>query len=248
MAAKKEGLATGIDSDDPTRNLYFGFELEIENIRRNIRNGEAADELPDWLYAKNDGSLKCGFEIVSCPMTWNCIKEHKEALEALCRKMTKCGFASYDTETCGMHVHFSKNAVTSYHLYKLLKFFYDNPEFILRVSQRRSRSALAQWASIEPDTDSIVYKAKTKRTRAKYLAVNLPNGPTVEIRIFRGSLNPKTVFKNLEFCHAAIMFSRANGARAMTPEEFQEYVEAHRKEYPNLLAFLTDLFSVCHKE
>ena len=218
------------------KRLFFGVEVEVE--RNNCGDGDIEKEvgnLPSFCYAKEDGSLEEGFEIVSEPMSWDWLQEHKTDWNNILRIRNR-GFQSYNTTTCGLHIHMSKSAFTTLHLYKFLKLFFENPEFILIISQRQ-RNALERWASLTCDS-SLVYKAKTKHGREKYVAVNTCNPGTIEIRIFRGTLAEAGFWKDFEFCKAVFDFTKVSGIKEITPVKFMDYVTENKKMFPNLYQFL----------
>jgi hypothetical protein len=189
--------------------LFMGIELEIENEDENITNGELSRKLENrFLYFKSDGSLDNGFEIVSHPLSFSWIQENKSEFVDMLERIKNNGFRSYDSTTCGMHIHLSKKNFGAWHLYRFLKFFQENKQFIVAISQRNIDN-LKQWANLEDETnDSLIYKAKKKEGYSRYVAVNLCNSHTIELRIFRGTLNQNSFFKNIEFAHSVYLFSR----------------------------------------
>jgi hypothetical protein len=189
--------------------LFMGIELEIENEKNSISNGAMSEILDDsHLYFKTDGSLSDGFEIVTHPLTFEWIKENKSNFSQMLESIKSNGFRSYDSTTCGMHIHLSKKNFGAWHLYRFLKFFQENKEFIVSISQRKIDN-LKKWANLEDENnDSLIYKAKKKDGYSRYVAVNLCNSQTIELRIFRGTLNENSFFKNIEFAHSLYVFSR----------------------------------------
>ena len=223
-----------------TGPLFLGFELEVENCG-DSNSSEVAKSLSDVLpvYCKHDSSLNNGFEIVSHPLTFEFIKELN--LTPIF-KLAHDGFKSYDTTTCGMHVHLSAKAFTTLHLYKFMKFMFENPTFVYKISQRKSQANLKQWASLDAEGKSIAYDVKTKSNgkRNRYSAVNLNNHSTVEIRIFKGSLKKTSFRKNIEFCHALYAYTKDISIQAVSVQGFIEFVNQGRKVYKNLFEFITN--------
>jgi hypothetical protein len=189
--------------------LFMGIELEIENEKETTTNAELSNILESsHLYFKTDGSLDNGFEIVTHPLSFSWIQENKDKFTKMLESIKNNGFRSYDSTTCGMHIHLSKKNFGAWHLYRFLKFFQENKEFIVSISQRKIDS-LKRWANLEDETnDSLIYKAKKKEGYSRYVAVNLCNSQTIELRIFRGTLNENSFFKNIEFAHSVYLFSR----------------------------------------
>ena len=222
--------------------LYFGIELEVENNGHEDKREIAADiqEKYPFIFVKGDGSLSNGFEIVTHPMNWDYIIKNANQIIELLSYLKKRGFTSYDTRTCGIHIHMSKKAVGNFQLYKFLKFFYENKPFILKISQR-APDLLDEWASLR--NQPLAQRKKIARIKqdiygSRYSAVNCQNDDTIEVRIFRGTLNPSSFFKNIEFLHALYLFTLDYPIKDMKPEKFIAYVSNHKKDYCNLHAFL----------
>jgi len=217
---------------------FFGIELEVERknskgLKHKYMAGMIQHE--HW-YFKTDGSLTDGFEIVTHPMTFNYIQQSEKTFTDSMKLLVENGYNSYDANTCGMHIHISKNNFTTWHLYRFLKFFVENKEFIVAISQRKMEK-LKKWANIEEDSDSsLIYKAKKKDGNSeRYVAINLKNTATIEIRIFRGTLNINSFMKNIEFAHALFMYTKEN--KEISLDGFKTYIQSSC-DYSNLKKFI----------
>lgn len=225
--------------------LFFGIELEVEQDRSNAELREVAKVLIEdmeigqnnIITCKTDGSLCDGFEIVTQPMTYGYIQEKKPYFADALHYLKSIGYRSYNSTTCGMHIHISKDQFKTWQLYRFLHFFQINKEFIKFISQRDA-DKLQRWANIENDeNEKLIYKAKNKYgNSSRYVAVNLQNSHTVEIRIFRGTLNLSSFFKNIEFCKCLFEFSRDEND--MTVENFITYV--NNSNFQNLKKFVSN--------
>ncbi len=225
-------------------NVYLGIELEVERGANSELNHRKMASLiqHDFLYFKTDGSLDNGFEIVTHPMTISYIKKYKNTWADILNLLRSNKYRSYDTRTCGMHIHISKNAFTTWHLYRFMKFFVDNSDFVTKISQRKIEN-LDRWAALtdspsegtkEYTQESLMYKAKKKRGNSKrYLAVNLQNDNSVEIRIFRGTLNDSSFFKNIEFVQALFDYTKSITETDMSLKSFLSFIKDNN-EYPYL--------------
>jgi hypothetical protein len=227
-----------LENDKPT-DLFFGIELEVEKDNSSVKHGDMAKEIlnTDVYYFKRDGSLNDGFEIVTHPMTFNYIQANKDKVFLpMLNKLVEAQYRSYDANSCGIHIHLSKQAFGTWQLYRFIKFFVDNKDFVTSISQRKAEK-LERWAAIDDENDdSIIYKAKKKSGNNKrYVAVNLQNSHTVEIRIFRGTLNYMSFLKNIEFCYALFNFTR--DSKETTVDAFKDYVSMSN-EYAMLKKFI----------
>ena len=217
---------------------FFGIELEVEKMDKSeTTRGDMAKKIENkaW-YFKNDGSLNNGFELVSHPLTFSYIKHSAKDFENALNELSNNAYNSYNANTCGMHIHISKKAFGTWQLYKFMKFFAENVPFIVAISQRKMEK-LVQWANIEDNDDNtLMYKAKKKEgNSARYVAINLQNYSTIEVRIFRGTLNFQSFMKNIEFVHALYMFTKES--KIITLDSFKEYI-SNSCEYSNLKKFI----------
>lgn len=199
--------------EDP-HGYFLGLELEMEDTTGRCV-GDAVSTvhgcIPDHFYGKGDGSLHDGWEMVSHPMTLS----YWHSMEDRFAEMTKClrqmGMRSWNTETAGIHVHVSADAFTDSerHLWLFQQLFYKNADSIASFAGRES----GQWARLRIGKGDVGFYTKARKKGEgynlnRYMAVNLTNHSTIEIRVFRGSLNPNRVYANLELVHAAVEYTR----------------------------------------
>lgn len=223
-------------------SVFFGIELEIENEKNDVKNKIAAEQITNNLpftYCKSDGSLNNGFEIVTHPLSFEYIKENSGKIEETLKYLTESGFRSFNTKTCGMHIHISKSNFSTWHLFRFMQFFQQNKDFIIKLSQREL-SNLDRWAALSDENrKEIIYKTKcakkNKDNFSRYSAINLNNSHTIEIRIFRGTLAAGSFFKNIEFCRSLFEFTRDNNEIELS--KYKQYVNS-KNEFKNLAKFM----------
>jgi hypothetical protein len=203
-------------TDDDTR-LYFGIEIETEHKREDYSSrNEAAEyatrlEKMDLAYLKSDGSLTCGFEIVTHPMShdflmteatdlWHTIETLKYQHEMI----------SWGTRTCGVHVHISRTGFNGgAHQHRFLQLVYNNKLFYEVLAGRSSD----RWASFDDVLDGrgnkrFMQKLTHGRDSNRYSAINTINRDTLEMRIFKGTLNVRTLKSIVNLAHASVEFTR----------------------------------------
>ncbi len=241
----------------PKDGMYFGVELEVElkdghlasDVARNVRC-----TMPNFVITKHDGSLDHGFEIVTAPAS---LEEQYKAWEQFFS--IKFPLLSFNTRTCGMHVHISREALSPSQLGRMYVFMHepDNIRFIEQMAGRSLRNGnggnyapLYNSGSRMKLTDRVGvmrsrYGNKDKQMQYKPLcfrgAINDGNDNTIEIRIFKGTLAKEGFFKNLEFVRALTQFCKPGvvslGDVASVPK-LKEFVHKNRKEYKYLDAFI----------
>lgn len=228
-------------SEKTGRNTcFFGIELEVET-KENSFDAYAFEN--DWFYFKSDSSLDDGFELVTHPFTYDFYKSTLKAeFVEILKTFINAGYESFTPGTCGIHIHMSKSAFTTIHLYKFLKFFYENLNFIHLISQRNenSNSAHCSWGKNKEQVypKDCCCLAKEKRGYQRYTAVNLQNPDTIEVRIFRGTLFAPSFHKNIEFLRSLFLFTEKTGIKNITVSNYIKYVR-NSDGYPNLIGFLT---------
>jgi hypothetical protein len=220
---------------------YYGVELEVElknakKIERGAKAYEVLNLFPkDFLVLKEDGSIKCGFEMCSQPAT---IEEHKRMWTPFFDKLPD-NIHSFNTSNCGLHVHCSKKPLSLLTIAKIVVFINDekNQSFVEMIAGRRS----CTYSCIQKKEYNTVKRIGYLGRGDRYEAVNLVNKDTIEFRIFKGTLKRESFYKALEFCDAVIRFcmTAANGiVYCRNKENFIEFVKKWQNDYPHLYAFI----------
>ena len=234
---------------------HMGFELEVE--ARNTSRNEGAElahmQLGDRAYLKEDGSLSDGFEIVTHPHT---LKMYQTSFPwDTLEKLQRAGMRSWNTRTCGLHVHVSRKAFqvkngmftdivkTQGHELRFMKLIYDNQRMVERIAGRSNNN----YATFE-DKSKLVAKVKYgTQSNGRYSAINTENDATLEVRVFKGSLRKERVLSALEFVHGAVEYTRnlkvTGKNNALSWLQFTRYVAENQEQYPNLALIMNESFS-----
>lgn len=218
-------------------DYHFGFELEVEDDG-GFGCGAGANLVSDLLgqrvYMKSDGSLDCGFEIVSHPHS---LEEIQRLDWGFLRELRTRGFRSWDTSTCGLHVHVSRTAFRKDgkrdegHELRFQKLVYDNKAQVQAIAGRES-----SFANFN-DKGKLVRKVKYGQSSDRYEAINSQNSHTLEVRVFRGSLKKERVLSAIEFVHSAVEYTRNMKINPHDKQfswiRFMAYVLDNQTKYPN---------------
>lgn len=251
LKTKAEG---GVLRDD---TLFFGMEIEMQPYpiyrangellsagldRENMANFLLKHLSRDEFYIKHDGSIRDGIELVTHPFTWSWLKEAKPLFLEIFRYMDQKQYACDKTGHCGFHVHMTKKAFTTYHLYKFIQFVFDpkHIEFIRAVS---GRTVNWEYAKVrQDDAANKVWIAKNKRNASgqRHSAVNLMNEETVEVRIFGGPPNYDALMKNMEFCKSLYEYTKDISAKNMKVVDYWEYLNKRvvANQYCHLINYI----------
>lgn len=229
---------------------FLGVELELESIfqgqntsdivKRNQSVYQANQSLikndDKFCIIKNDGSLKNGFEICTRPAS---LDYHKQQWQSFFDNLPINITAS---DRCGMHVHISKEPLSTLQIGKMLYFInsQDNSSFISNIAGRGANHYSAINYGLKPKH---VLPQHQESYFSHYSALNILNPNTVEIRIFKSTLEKSVFFRNLEFCYALVKFTspgEANLGDAKSYQAFANFVGKNRKNFPYLVNFLVE--------
>ena len=72
----------------------------------------------------------------------------------------------------------------------------------------------------------------------RYLAINVQNSATIEIRLFKSNMDEVSFRKNIEFLDCMYWFTKDNRIEDFTIDNFVKFAKTNKKDYSNLLKFL----------
>lgn len=233
---------------------HLGWELEVESSEDEFAQAqrETLRAFPqNFVTLKDDGSLsENGFEIVSRPAS---IAKHKEVCTAFFNAVRdgKLGrLSSWSNNTCGLHVHICRKSIDWVRLdnqsnqWKLDE--HTIALIVCFVNLPRNRRFIETIAGRDANGYTTFQRKRMQnahvRTGHKYEAVNLEHSNTLEFRIFKGTLMPRSFFKALEFVVALSEFCRAtfNTRKALSLATFIRYIGENHATYPNLDSFISN--------
>jgi hypothetical protein len=230
-------------------NLFFGVELEIEGGGLDPVSCDEILSIPnpssrdDVMYGKKDSSVENGFELVTHPASFN---YHMNVLPwgDLLNKAKSIGYSNTPT-SCGVHVHISRSYFgqsvvrQDTNIMKMLYLFEKFWDKFLKFS-RRSQSAVSRWADRYGMRDTpreILDYAKSSGNR--YRAVNLENSPTIEIRLFKGTLDTSIVRATIQLCYVLATTSKELRVADIQQMTWEQFVN-RASEYPELMGHLIE--------
>jgi hypothetical protein len=212
--------------------LYMGVELEVQ--REDGEVGEYAEDLMKFLkgqgvdshfYLKHDSSIgDDGFEIVTHPFTLQFA--HKNiGFQKILDWLDKNDFTSEEGGDCGLHVHISRDFFEELDITKLRLFFRANEEYIKTFSKRDGSKEDEEhdYHYCAFEKASLMDIVKDCPQEDRYWAFNCfkSSRETVEIRVFRGTLNIKRFIAILQFVDAISHFVKKIGVASLVVGEGQ---------------------------
>lgn len=224
---------------------HYGIELEIAHYEGeyNVDTSRVFERVSGFAYLKEDSSIGAcghpGFEIVTHPLGLDWIRENRVA-EKMCAAK-EYGFKSWETDTCGMHIHVGKNHFSQRTLFRALNFVNRHRPFILRMSQR-TENEFDEWSALLSRRHVDFRELARTKSYCERTAISLEPDNTVEFRLFRGTLDESLFMKNVEFVDALLAFCKKARIKDCHPDEFIEYVQENSERWPSLFAFMRERF------
>lgn len=214
-------------------SLYFGVELETDEYRDRdeaILALSALSEDEQLFYLSEDNSLSNGIEIISQPCT---LGFHRDSFPwaKIVEIVTNHGGRSHDTETCGLHIHFSRDFFDHKHsdlyqvrlIYLFEKFWAELVKFSRRAGEQWLHYA-CRYGYPMFDKPAKLKVHELKHNFYRNQAVNITNRKTVEIRLFRGSLNVETILATIELVDFLVRLVRNTATKKLQVLAWTELV------------------------
>jgi len=210
--------------------VYLGCELEYETENRNRAQLGVGKLMHGHALMKTDGSIRNGFEIVTCPAT---LDIHLEIFKKFYDNIPK---DLKIANNVGMHVHISRKPLSQLTIGKLTEFLnrLDNKSFIHHIAGRIDNN----YARMNSDR-TIIFARKNRHGGDRYNALNLNNEKTIEVRLFATPMNYKEFASRLQFVQALVDYcSPAQSNESLKKqthyESFMHWLSSRRRMFPEL--------------
>lgn len=242
--------------------LFFGMEIEVESPNEDYDTRRDASEYASEIlesselaYLKSDGSLSCGFEIVTHPMSHDFFKNQaKPFWDVVGSLRNEWNMKSWSARSAGLHIHISRAGFNNgSHMHRFLQLVYDNEDFYSRIAGRRSErwakfDDIVQWNDARQEhIRTFKHKLDNRQNSDRYSAINTQNRHTLEMRIFRSTLNADTIKSMLDLAHASVEYTRRlsvidirNGALSCI--NLIQYIHDNKDTYEHLVSRMSRLF------
>lgn len=241
--------------EDKPYDLTVGTEIETE-CKGSYKRSEVAEEInkivnqdKELFFFERDGSLSDqGYETISQPFTMRWFQKNKDLFEKMFSKMIDMGCRSHDTTTCGFHVHFGRHFFGNeeHECIDRLVYLFEKYRHQLEIFSRRKSFNWCEFPSIKYEKSwehqpvdwsklADVKKISKSPFNGHGSAVNLENRNTIEIRIFRGTLNFSTYCATLELVNNLVTYVRDKSDEDVEKGSFTDIINylptEHLKQY-----------------
>jgi hypothetical protein len=244
---------------DPKKPMYIGMELEVSF--GTDRTPHWIDYLKDWIeplnkdwkgndliYIKGDSSVRNGCEIVTHPMQPRWALRHFP-FDAFDKLVTEGG-ARNSHSSAGTHIHINKEAFTTAHLWKFMQIHFRLPTLLRQLGGRgdvtyasfKDRDMASQRKAL---LEIAKAKGKPQSVYNRYVAVNLRNEYTIELRYPAGGIKSDHIKKNIQLALALYEYSDyltvqdiKEGALKEKGADLLQWIQ--EGEYPELWQWVLD--------
>ena len=210
--------------------VYLGCELEYETNNRDRAQLGVGKLMHGHALMKSDGSIRNGFEIVTCPAT---LDIHLDVFKKFFDNIPP---DLKIEKNVGMHVHISRKPLSQLTIGKLTEFLnrLDNKQFIHHIAGRIDNN----YARMSDDR-TVTFPWKHRNGGDRYNALNLNNQNTIEVRLFATPMNYKEFAMRLQFVQALVDYcSPAQSSESLKKqthhEAFVGWLEGRRRMFPEL--------------
>jgi len=187
---------------------------------------------------------------VSHPMT---LEAHKKIWKGITKTCYNAGFKSHNTDTCGLHIHVNRSYFGETReqrellIAKMLYIFSKFWESDIVPFSRRNYENLNHWSkkpdinlSDNEDINTIQSKISDHYCKGRYNAINLENRPTVEFRIFRGTLKSKTIIASIQWLKLLIDNAREMSLEQVIKADYKKDLLKGIEQYEELQKYMND--------
>lgn len=244
----------------------IGVELEVE-FTSSSKRVTFTDIKTNWFYCERDGSLGSnGCEIITIPLHPNDAKSH-EFWKPLCDTLVSLGAKSWDTSTCGCHVHIDREILgkdddeKSQTLGKLLYFYHEflkdalgNCKIYGRTHGYHDTIGTTDYSKAVKTIGSSVLKDKEVREKldkslkdrsqaTRYFDINVMNSATIEFRKGKGSLNPERIAMIVEWSELIVSYAKFTHWKNISMETFKTFIKMKSGLSQMTMKFIEDYFA-----
>lgn len=220
---------------DRTKHLQMGFELEVTSKPRTYLYqaylNDWTTKIGNWsgieglLYCKHDGSIGNGIELVSHPRTLKWCMEHKKDFTALFEAL-KTDFVSEKGGKCGYHIHcdraFMGNSdLVGAKMALLVSRFWN----IMLPISRRTKGGLHWCGNVVFDDKTEEGLIKKHKRSSRYVAVNAIPKDTVELRLWRGTLDVGVFLATMDLTEAIVKTAKKYSINTIQRMPFSKVIE-----------------------
>ena len=225
--------------------LGCGFELEVHKPNSYVTSDdvEAVDEyLNGYAVYEEDCSINPGFEIITRPASFDEHMKWFPEVEKACKKLISLGYNSHNSNKCGLHVHLDRkyfgdsNAKQELAEAKILYLFLRHWDNMVRFSRRKNFTYCKKTKSDYDTTtlkDIVKGNCDSDMARGHYTAINISGSNTIEIRLWRGTLNPLSLKATLLFTKRIAELVKTTNISHLAKMEWEEILG----DDPDILAY-----------
>ena len=224
-----------VEGENRRTTVTFGTEVETQGPDSNKRFVAPYQDI--W-HLERDGSIGAGFEMISQPMSLEYVKAHKDDFEKMFNDLQNNGQRGHDASDCGLHVHINRGAFKDDKAIQRFKAMVHGMRAQMEKFARRTSSEYYHYCNVSRNFsyDEISRIDDYGHHTAVNATGNTSNEKnTVEIRIFKSTLNVVTYIATLEFVNNLVAIANDSSkivvkfGDLLHGEYIEKYVEQRRQ-------------------
>lgn len=204
------------ESENRNKKLHIGIELELEFKDIEDRNHicDYIDDNVDDVYIKYDGSLdRTGIEIVSHPFTYQEIKKH---FKRIYNELDNVNVEN-DLIDCGLHFHIDKEYLDEKTIQNIDYIVNEFSSYFEKIGGRKFNSYC--------DKQIKSLNRYGMDSGSRYLAVNLRNRYTVELRFCKATSDYYTFLDRVNTIFQLVEFAKNHSFAEITKYDEKKFIE-----------------------
>ena len=205
-------ISTGSTHNSPYQgNSYIGIEMEFEYLETAL-----AEALPKQFKAEEDGSVRCGYELISDAMTFNYWKQAID-LDELIEAVNLYGGCA--GTSAGIHLNISTHNMSVEQRAEIIRFVYENWDSLIKFGRRPLLEG--NYYKCPPECDDNI--SLLRKCAYHCCGTNTSHRGRMELRFFNSSIDADHIWAILEFGHCIMEIVKA--CEALTWDSIIEYAE-----------------------
>ncbi len=206
-------ISTGSTHTSPYQgNSYIGIELEFEYLDTML----AVEALPKQFKAEEDGSVRCGYELISDAMTFNYWKQAID-LDELIADINRYGGCA--GTSAGIHLNISTHNMGTAQKAEIIRFVYENWDSLIKFGRRPFLEGNYYKCPPKYDDDDFL----VRKCAYHCCGTNTSHRNRMELRFFNSSIDADHIWAILEFGHCIMEIVKA--CEALSWDSIIEYAK-----------------------
>jgi len=209
-----------IKGDTPCNVLIYAMETLLEE-----------QGIKDFYTYENDGSLVNGFEAITEPFTLKWLYENEGKLQIVYDYLIKNNCTGEKCSTAGLHIHFNRKMLAKTDSLAKIAFMINNLQYdFVKFSGRKvNQLDYTCFDRLYNNENEILlkdykrkYQNQNQYNTTHSAVVNTQHANTIEIRLFKGTIDLKRIIANVELVNNLVYYAENHSDTDVENVTFKE--------------------------